>query len=161
VGDLLPFKKKATADKTYTDEAGFSFSYPKDVTVEDVTPEDGKAYSVLTLTYQEKVVTLQALETSYKTVEDWLAKDKSAPKGVTLVGATTLGAVSAKQYSLGDKLMTVAVDQGVVYLIEGPQDGDYMEDTQNLLVSTFAFADMESNTPATTNVVYEEEEVVE
>src|SRR3989344_9208149 len=90
----LPIPTSATTtipDKTYEDEAGFSFKYPANFVVSDTTPTDPKYYTQLIIKGEGGEVKLSAYDTTYKTVEDWLKKDKNAPKGTTASGATTLG----------------------------------------------------------------------
>lgn len=152
-------KEKVAGDLLYEDESGFSFKYPKSVKVSDVTPDESVYYTVLTLSKDGEQIEITVKDVTSKTVEVWL-KTTEAPKGVTLYGATTLGGVSAKQYSGSTKLYTIAIDQGVLYLIEGPKDAGFWEDAQNVIVSTFAFAG-QSPSGASDNTIYEAEEVVE
>ncbi len=87
-----------------------------------------------------------------------------------MVGAVALAGIPAKQYAQGGKLITVAIDSGVIYLIEGPaspsqggpKDGGEWEEVQNLIVSSFALTEKAAASGATDeNVIYEEEEVIE
>lgn len=151
-------------EETYRDEAGFSFGYPKDIKVSDITPDEAAYYSKLSLKKEGKKLIISAKDTKYKNPEEWLTKDKDAPEDTSLIGAISLGGISAKQYASDGKLWTVATDQGVLYLIEGPKDGGFWESLHDLLVSTFSFSKPEKATGATGSgdgAIYEEEEVVE
>ncbi|MBI3282447.1 hypothetical protein HYZ70_00010 [Candidatus Curtissbacteria bacterium] len=152
-------KEEVSPDLTYTDESGFSFKYPKGIKVSDVTPQDDSYYTVLSLVKGGQTLTITAKDTSAKTPDGWLGQDPTY-RGATLAGATTLGGISAKEYAYGEKLLTVAVDKGVVYLIEGPKDSGFWEDTQNLITSNFIFAGSVAQT-GEDNTIYEEEEVVQ
>lgn len=158
-------KEEVTADLTYVDDSGFSFGYPKGINVSDVTPDDEIYYSVLALAKSGSQITITAKDTTTKTVDEWVKNGIGT--NPSLYGATTLGGVSAKQYTSGSKLYTVAIDQGVLYLIEGPaspsqggpKDGSFWESTQNLVASTFTFGGTSTGGPS--NTIYEEEEVVQ
>ena len=145
------------------DTAGFSFKHPKDVNVKDVTPDGDEYYTELNLSRGSEKVVLSAKDTSAKTADDWLKSD-STYSGASLVGATTLAGISAKQYSKSEKLITVAVDAGVVYLIVGPKDGAFWEEVQGAAISTFKFSGTASSSAASSgasDIEYEEEEVIE
>ena len=144
-----PFAVKEE-DTAYNDESGFSFQYPQSLKIEDTTPEDNIHYSVLVLS--------KGTESLKVTIKD--STEKKTDGLGELLGALSLDGVSAKQYSKGNTLITAALDQGVLYLIEGPKDGGYWEEAQNKIVSTFKFGKQESATVETTgaeNISYEEE----
>lgn len=148
-------EEKLSADLLYQDASGFSFKYPKSLNVADVTPaDDDSYYSRLEIIKGEEKLTI--------TVKD--GSVDSFIKGATLAGATTLGGISAKQYRIDQKLITIAAASGVIYLIEGPKDAGFWEDTQNIVVSTFTLGeepapgDIGGNSD---NTIYESEEVVE
>lgn len=152
------------SDKVYKDESGFSFKYPEDLIIKDVTPEDNSYYSVLSLKKEGKELKISMQDTTYKTPDKWLEKEVVSPEGVSVVGATSLGGLSAKQYSDGEKLWTVAIDQGILYSIVGPKDGRFWEKLHDLVVSTLAFSKPEQPAGGTGSgggAIYEEDEVVE
>jgi hypothetical protein len=149
--------EKVTAGATYNDESGFSFGYPKGITVSDVTPDEEIYYSVLALAKGGSQITLTVKDTTVKTVDEWVKKELS---NASLDGAVTIGGVAAKQYISGTKLYTTAIDQGVLYLIEGPKDDSFWEKTQGLVASTFTFG-RSSGSGTAGETIYEEEEVVE
>lgn len=146
-------KNGVAADLTYTDEAGFSFGYPKGITVKDITPVDSVTYTKLSLQKGKESLVIEVKDTTAKTID--------TPAGATLSGATTLGGISAKQFVSSDILYTMAIDAGVLYIIQGPKDGDFWEETQNLVVSTFSFAGGADTTSTGDGAIYEEEEIVE
>lgn len=159
-----PASSNVKAEETYRDEAGFSFGHPKDIKVGDITPDETVYYAKLSLKKEGKEMIISAKDTKYKNPDDWVAKDKDAPEDASLVGAVSLGGISAKQYTSDGKLWTVAIDQGVLYLVEGPKDEGYWEGVYDLLVSTFSLAESEKATGGPSsggNAIYEEEEVVE
>lgn len=162
---LLPktSNEKVEADTLYEDTAGFSFKHPKDIKVTDVTPDGDEYYTQLNLARGSEKIVLTAKDTSAKTADDWLKSDTTY-SGASLVGATTLGGISAKQYSKSEKLIMVAVDQGVVYLIVGPKDGAFWEEVQGAAISTFKFSGTASSSAGSSgasDIEYEAEEVIE
>jgi hypothetical protein len=153
----LAQSEEVTAGATYSDESGFSFGYPKGIIVSDVTPDEEIYYSVLALAKSGSQITFTIKDTTAKTVDSWVEGELS---NANLYGAVTMGGVSAKQYTSGDKLYTIAIDQGVLYLIEGPKDDSFWEKTQGLVASTFTFG-RSSGSGAAGETIYEEEEIVE
>jgi uncharacterized membrane protein len=153
----LTQNEEVTAGATYNDESGFSFGYPKGVIVSDVTPDEDIYYSVLALAKGGNQITLTVKDTTAKTADNWAKEELN---GATLYGAVTMVGVSAKQYTSADKVYTVAIDQGVLYLIEGPKDDGFWEKTQGLVASTFTFG-RSSGSSTSGETIYEEEEVVE
>jgi hypothetical protein len=127
---------KPTADLTYKDESGFSFSYPKTAKVTDETPNDSVYYTKLNLTKDSTNLTISVFDTESKTIDDFI-KTSSTYRNATLYGAVTLAGMSAKQYSLDGRLITLTLDQGVIYIIDGPKDSGYWEETQNIIITSF------------------------
>ncbi len=156
-------REEVNADTLYEDSSGFSFKYPKDIEVTDVTPEGDEYYTKLNLLKGSGKISITLKDTSVKTVDAWLKADSNYIDA-SLVGATSLDGISAKQYVKGETFITVAVDQGVVYLIEGPKDGSYWEDVQGALVSSFKFAGSAASggpSSGSSDIIYEEEEIIE
>lgn len=164
---ILPIGEEATVsgDLVYEDSSGFSFKYPKDISVQDITPDDDQFYSVLSLKNKTKAIKLSLSDTKYKTVEEWFKSDPNAPKEAKLTGAVTLASISAKEYADQDSIYTVSIDQGVLYVIESPKDGGYWESTHQIVIESFAFKGEEKKTTAgsttPSDIEYEVEEVVE
>lgn len=159
---LLPtIKPVVVTDANYRDDSGLTFNYPHDATVTDITPNDNAYYTLLDIRKGGQSLRI--------TIKDG---DFKVPADASLVGAVNLGKFAAKQYSYksqADSLFaTVAVNQGVVYLIEGPKDGGYWEDLQNAVVASVSFGTSapaantnSSGSDTSTSTVDEGEEVVE
>lgn len=140
---------------TWTDPAGFTFDYPKDVSV-NPHEEDKDNYAHVELTHKDhpgRVIV-------------WM-KDLPAP---TISGAsvldTTLGGKPAKKILVSDpakKLMIFAIDNDVYVSIEGElQDETYWTAVQNGIVDTFAFTGSPgASTTGGGGASVEEEEVLE
>ncbi|MEK7526706.1 MAG: hypothetical protein AAB546_04480 [Patescibacteria group bacterium] len=144
-----------TNELIYKDSSGFSFKYKSGYSVKDVTPDDADTYSVVSIAKGNEVLTLSIKDTKYKTLMDWEKDNKTA----SMVGAVNLSGMSAKQYLLAGNTLTVAIDQGVIYVVTGKESESY-----TLLVNTFVFADPNEKSTAsdlTSDIIYEEEEVVE
>lgn len=155
-------KETATADLEYSDASGFSFKYPKSLRIEDITPSDDSYYSKVALTKSGGKLTVVVKDENVKSVDEFLLSDDYY-KSAVLAGATTLAGISAKEYSLDGKLMTIALKDGILYLVEGNKDAGFWEDTQTVVVSTFAFGQKSSGSASSgdSNTTYEAEEVVE
>jgi hypothetical protein len=143
-------------DVLYQDGSGFSFKYPENLRVSDVTPNDDTYYSLVDVRQGGKSLRISVKDGEFK-----------VPSDASLVGAATLAGISAKQYTYKvnseDTLATVAVQSGIVYLIEGPRDGGFWEDTQNTIVASFNVGNQASasTNSASSSTIDEGEEVVE
>ena len=151
------------AQATYRDTAGFTFKYPTSIVVTDATPEDDDIYyTLLNLANNSEKMTVAMADTDYKTVDDWLQKDSTAPKQPTLIGAISLDGVAARQYTNGGQMWTVAVDKNVLYVFESPKDGDAWDKVHDLFVSSFKFDKAQGEgSGSSSNTTYEAEEVIE
>ena len=162
-------KMEVNSNSSYLDSSGFSFKYPDSITVSDDTPADGSYYALVTLKNpaDKMMMTVKVKDVTYKTVEDWLAKDKEAPKNPTILGKTSLNGINGSQFAGSGKLITTAIDQGVLYLFESLKDDGFWEKTHQQVVSTFVFTNpAESKSPSGgqsvgSDAVYEAEEIVE
>src|SRR4030042_2254068 len=91
----LPFTQpkqtgKPTLDASYTDQSGFSFKYPSTMKVSDITPSDETYYTLLTIGENSD----NALKITVRDDPNY-----QPPAGSSLIGATTLATLPAKQYS--------------------------------------------------------------
>lgn len=163
-GDLTDNVEEAPllGDLTYDDESGFSFSYPSGIEIEDTTPDDDLYYSELRLRKDGKLIKISVLDTKETNIDTYVKKDTVLGE-TALYGAVKLGGMPAKQYSTEEALYTMSIDQGVLYMIEGPKDGNYWEKVQGVVVDSFILAGQKSQSESgsVNNTIYEEEEVVE
>src|SRR5258708_1268216 len=150
-------KSTFNLDTSYKDDLGLTFKFPSDATVTDITPNDNSYYTLLDIRRGDKSIRI--------TIKDG---EFTLPTDASLVGAATLGKFSAKQYAYkskgDDTLATVAVNQGIVYLVEGPKDGSNWEDLQNAIVGSVNFGTQQAATTSggsDTSTVDEGEETVE
>ncbi len=153
-------KEAVLADLEYSDASGFSFMYPKSLRVDDITPSDDSYYSKVSLTKSGSKLTVTVKDEGVKTVDEFLKSDDYY-KNAVLAGATTLAGIPAKEYNLDAKKITIALKDGILYLIEGSKDGGFWQDTQDIIVSTFSFGQKSSGSSSDANTTYEPEEVIE
>ncbi|MEK7061538.1 MAG: hypothetical protein AAB954_02655 [Patescibacteria group bacterium] len=155
-------EEAVSADLDYSDASGFYFKYPQSLRVDDITPADDSYYSKVALTKSGVKLTITVKDESAKTADEFLKADEYYKKAV-LVGATTLAGISAKQFSLDAKLITIALKDGILYQIEGNKDAGFWENTQGIVVSTFGFGQKSSGSASSgdSNTTYEVEEIVE
>jgi hypothetical protein len=149
-------EEEINASETYIDSAGFSFKYPENIKISDDTPVDDSYYTLLTLNYQNKKLTISAMDSTDTKIV--------APTGSDLIGASKLSTISANQYEDSSNLYTIALDKGVLYTIKSPKDS-YWDSLHNTIVSSFVFegqvANSGSGSAAASDTIYEAEEIVE
>lgn len=157
----------AASDQKYEDSSGFSFSYPASLKIyEESSNLTSEYYAYLTLEYNATYGYFTAADTGYKSVDEYVFKD-SKIKGASLVGASNIDGVSAKQYEKGGELFTIAYDLGVLYILKTPKDKVFWDSAHEQMIDSFAF--LSSNaTPAPVagnptggQVIYEPEVVVQ
>jgi len=144
----------ATLEKVYEDSAGFSFSYPGDLTISDQTPDDATHYSLLYLKNQSG-------ETTRIRVKD---KEKEVPPDSKSVKTSSLAGMKAEYYESAVKLTTLAINQNILYEIVSPNTA-YWQKVHKVVVESFtigtAVSGNNKSSPPAGNTTYEAEEVVE
>lgn len=162
--------KEVNEETTYNDASGFSFKYPQSANVHDVTPQDSSYYSVLELASAERSgkIILTVKDTKFSDVDTWLSNDSVVPKTATSSGVSSIGNIPAKKYEVmqgkEQLLLTAAVEDGVLYSIEGPKDNGFWEKTYSNLLFSFAISKPTSVSAATAQddgTTYEVEEEIQ
>ncbi len=148
------------ADLEYKDAAGFSFMYPKSLEAEDITPDEDSYYSKVRLSKIGSELSVIVKDETEKTVDEYILSNDYF-KNAVLVGAINLAKIPAKQYEIEGKLITLAIKDGILYLIEGKKDAGFWEETQDLIISTFSFGFEETSRSSDNNTTYESEIIVE
>lgn len=168
--ETVAAKTPASTVKTYTDSAGFSFSYPEDVTVSKKDINDQITYANVELTSStvEGNMSFIAQDTKIKSLDEWLSKIvKSTSSAATK--EVTLDNLPARQVTTRDKITTAVLDQGILFTIEVlvKTEKDYWTSVYNTVLSSFSFVAPQSSAASSTGeessdeVVFEGEETVE
>lgn len=155
--------------KTYKDEAGFEFKYPESLTIKDVTSDDQSVYSQLELTptKNEGKMVIDVTDTPLASPDAWLKSQEASQAGSSR--EVTLAGMPAKQIQLKNppRLVTIAISEGIMYLIETPLDeSGYWNKAHNEIIGSFTLSE---NQPSVSQdgggggegVTSEEEEVIE
>jgi hypothetical protein len=137
---------------TWTDPAGFSFQYPKDLSVNkhDEDPDNYAHVELTSKNYPGNIIV-------------WASDVSSAwpPKVGTSID-TTLGGIAAKKIFISTpsaKFIVGAVSEGLVFKIEGTYtDKQYWQPIEDGIVKSFTFV-VETSAPAAGAA--DEEEVVQ
>lgn len=150
----------------HKDEAGFEFSYPENLAIKDISGADQSVYSSLEISsaQHEGKMLIKIADTPFASLDTWLkskeASGAGASREITLAGMPG----SQIQFDNPRKLVTVVINEGIIYLLENPLDEEnYWNKIHNNIVSSFTFG--KTQTPAAQTggdeVIYEEEEVIE
>lgn len=161
-------KKEALPSETfieYTDPAGFSFSYPDNLSIEKNEVMDANTYADLQLFSKDVSgsLALRITDTKFKTLNDWV---KEVSVSATPI-EKQLGNLKGIEVRTGDRILLGAIDQGVLFNIEVPLlEEDFWIKVYDKILADFSFVIPErSATAATTGsseeVIFESEEVVE
>lgn len=137
--------------KEYSDDSGFSFSYPQDLTVDNKKGSDSATYTDLTMT-SPKIpgqIAFKITDTKIKSLEDW-----SGGKEITLAG------IPAREVKTLDGLSTAALDQEILFTIKvSPEkEEDFWLSAYQTLISSFSF---EGSSETGGEVIFEGEEILE
>lgn len=142
------------SEQVYEDSSGFSFKYSGELTVSDQTPDDNIHYSLLYLKNQTG-------ETTRIRVKD---KEKEVPPDSKPSKTLTMAGMKAEYYETPAKLITLAINQNILYEIVSPNT-PYWQKIHSPLALSFtvgaaAIGSQQGSLPAD-NTTYEAEEVVE
>lgn len=149
--------------QTHTDPAGFSFSYPDNLSLLNNELKDESSYAELQLAANgiNGSLVLKISDSKFKTVDEWVKATKSSqiPKEVKL------GSLNAMEVGTEDKLLLGALDQGVFFNIEIPlnENEDFWMEVYNRVIADFSFVSptLDSVNSSSDDVTFEGEEVVE
>lgn len=156
--------------KDYIDSSGFTFQHPDDTTV-TTNETDTITYADLVLTNPlvSGSITARVQDTKLKSLDAWV-KQNEATVAAGIVKEVQLGSLQAREITMEDKILTVAVDQKILFTIEViPQtEKNYWENVYNTLLTSFNFVTPQQSTSTTDtsassldDVIFEGEEVVE
>ena len=172
--------KEVTPSSTYidyADPAGFSFSYPDNVSIANRISEnedsavDPDAYADLQLFSKDKSgsINLRIEDTKFKTLEDW-KKDNGIAEEVQ-GSEKMLGQLKASEFKTSDRLFLTSIDQGVLFTVEMPLvEQGFWNEVYNKVVSGFVFEVPEVEVASSgggaavssgEEIIFEGEEVVE
>lgn len=158
--------KISETDIEYTDPAGFSFSYPDNLSIVKAEIEDANTYADLQLFSKDVSGSVKIVisDSKFKSLDDWLKANQISltPKEVKL------GSLKAVEVKTNDRLLLGALDQGVLFTIELPliEESFWMK-VYNKIVSEFKFISPDTNASqggadaSLSDVTFESEEVVE
>ena len=157
-------------NKTYQDEAGFSFEYPTGLEIKDVSGNQD-VYSILEITAPDKneKMIIRVVDTKYKTIAEWLKSQNQS--GNPVARDFEIGGMTGQQIQLENprRLVSLVIDKGVMYYFESPlsaEEGQYWNMVHNTIALSFSLGETKPQTGSQTtgggdNTVYEEGEVVE
>lgn len=167
--DLPEAKKETLPSETfieYTDPAGFTFSYPDNLSIEKNEVVDANTYADLQLFSKDVSgsLSLRITDSKFKSLADWL-KASEIPSTNT-PSEKKLGELKALEVKTNDRLMLAALDQGVLFSLEVPLiEQDFWMKVYEKVLADFTFAPPETAAAGVSNssdeIVFEGEEVVE
>lgn len=141
----------------YTDPAGFSFSYPDNLSLIKNEIEDDEIYADLQLNSNNVSgsLNLKITDSELNSLDEWEKLNTGTVKEVPL------GNLKAKEIRLKDRLLLGALDQGIFFTIEMPLlEEDFWNKVYDQVLKSFSFETEESAIP-TESIIFEGEEVVE
>lgn len=125
---------------TWNDPAGFSFQYPKDLTV-DKNEEDNDNYAHVELTSKDHPgsIIVWASDLTVKDLNDWVKKFYPSSTSID----STLGGEPAKKILVSTpsaKLIVGTISEGLLFYVDGTlTDKPYWQTVEDGIVKTFAF----------------------
>lgn len=148
----------------YTDPAGFTLSYPDNLSIvkNDITDETTYADMQLSSKEVSGSLNLKISDSKYTTIDDWVKLNNAAatepPKD------TRLGNLQGKEIKTADRLLMGALDHGIFFSIEMPLvETDFWMKVYNKVLSGFTFVSPQATTADTSgdDISFEGEEVVQ
>ena len=161
---LTPTPTPAVELTTWNDPAGFSFQYPKDISVNN-NENDNVNYAHVELTSKDHPgsVIVWASDLTVKDLNAWVKKFYPASTSID----TTLGGEIAKKILVASpsaKLVVGTISEGLLFYIDGTlTDKVYWQTVEDGIVQTFAFTPDTSTAASgqSADTVVDEEEVVQ
>lgn len=141
----------------YTDPAGFSFSYPDNLSIVKNETTDNK-YADITLSSKDisGSLNLKISDSKFKTLDEWVKLNKGTLK------ETNLGTLKAAEIKTSDRLYLGALDQGILFTIEIPRvEEEFWMKVYDKILSGFSFVAPADAASTPDDVSFEGEEVVE
>lgn len=137
--ELTTTPKPTEEVATWTDPAGFTFQYPKDITV-NKHGEDQNNYAHVELTHKDHPgsITVWAKDTTASDVNAWVKTEKQFA-GATVSDATMSGK-AAKKIALADasKIIAGTIDEDILFMIETvPTDASYWNRVHAMIAGSF------------------------
>lgn len=151
---------------SYTDPAGFSFSYSDNVALDKKEELDNTTYADLKL-ISDKVtgsVSVSITDTKLKNIEEWVRQNPGNNVGREVM----LGGISGQEFTIGERVTTVSIDKGVLFIVEAnlKKNKDFWQKVYSQVVSSITFTNSSQAGNGTSSVsqddvIFEGEEVVE
>ena len=147
-GNEVPSSAPKTEDLlTWTDEAGFTFQYPKELSV-NKHEEDNENYAHVELTSKDHpgriIVWVKDLPKGVKDVASWIKLEKSFAGGTVI--DSTLGGEPAKKVSVGETLTIGTISENLLFSVEATlTDKEYWSGVFDTVSGSFAFVSEESS----------------
>ncbi len=145
---IVAEKTPSKTTKTYVDEAGFQFEYPDDVTVTGKKELNDQTYADVTISSDlEGEIQLVVTDTKIKSLKDWLTQNKISSDSAK-IETIPFGGIDALEVNTDSKKITVALDKGVLFVLEGTlsKEKSYWDLVYKTIQSSFLFV---SSNPAT------------
>lgn len=126
----------------YRDSSGFSFNYPSLITVNEVELDDSSVFSSLELTgTNNSKIKLRIADSKFNDIEEW-QKNFELDQSITQSSHLLWVDIPAIQvvYGAPKMLLTVAVENGVIYSLESELDnGGFFDQAHETILSSFEF----------------------
>ena len=147
----------STQLKTYTNPSGFSFQYPKSLLLTEKKINDPSIYAWVELTHPQKkgVVSIKLESSDLAKIDDWVGAGK--------MKKVTLADLEGREFTDGNKTVTLALDQGGVLI---SITTDLLLPAHQQIVSSFIFSQPPQTTIDTSgdgggDIIFEGEEVIQ
>ncbi len=149
--------------KSYSDPAGFTFSYPDNLSLVNNDPKDNTTYADIQLTAKgvEGNLAIKIVDSKVNSLEEWVKTTKftQSPKEVKL------GSLKALEIAGEDRLLLGSIDQGILFTVETPNkdNKDFWTSAHDKVLADFSFAPPATSqgSGSSDGVIFEGEEVSE
>ncbi|MBI3619609.1 hypothetical protein HY214_00450 [Candidatus Roizmanbacteria bacterium] len=137
---VSPVNRLSASVKEFTDPSGFSFQYPDNLELEKKEAANEDVYAKMVIGSSDFLgsITVDVETSKYKSLDDWLQKNNLKPVKPEKL---KLGGADAVQTTLDGKLVTAAIDQGVIFLLttDYQSNKSVWLDATNKIISSFTF----------------------
>ena len=148
----------------YNDPAGFTLSYPDNLSLIKNDTADESTYADIQLTSKDVSgsLNLKISDSKYASLNDWIKLNKGAATESTK--EVKLGNLEGKEIKTNDRLLLGALDHGVFFSIEMPLiETNFWMKAYDKVLASFSFVSPQAASvdTSTSDVTFEGEEVVQ
>lgn len=154
---------------THSNPAGFSFSYPDNLSLVNNEPKTDRTYADIDITAKgfTKGLKIEISDSSFKLLDDWVKANEQVLSNRNKTDQSTqketkLGTLKAIEIISKERVLLGALDQGVLFTIDVPllEKKEFWTEVYNKILENFTFVATTKAATGTTSTVSSSSDVI-